>query len=162
MSYKTNFSEDGFTFIELMAVLALIGLLYYFALPSLKTNYYEKRTAFGSWFIANAQNFKTLSKAGGTEYFIYIDLDSESVWTGTDLGGKTADPRRLGAETNILGVEFLSGLRVDTGVVKIGFFKGGYSDGVIVYTNEGGKSFSYRMDPFMDEIQVINGLASWE
>lgn len=72
---------------------------------------------------------------------MYIDLDSEVVWTGSDMGGKNKNPRRLEGDTNIVAVEFISGLRVDTGVVRIGFFRGGYSDGVIVYTNEGWQAF---------------------
>jgi len=162
MLFKRSLSEKGFTFIELMAVLALISLLYFFALPSLKTSFEKKNTAFGSWFIANAKNLKTASKSGNAEYYMYIDLDSEVVWTGSDMGGKNKNPRRLEGDTNIVAVEFISGLRVDTGVVRIGFFRGGYSDGVIVYTNEDGKSFSYRMDPFLDDVPVISGHASWE
>lgn len=162
MLFKRHISEKGFTFIELMAVLALLGLLYFFALPSLKTSFEKKNTAFGSWFMANAKNFKTLSKSGGSEYYMYIDLDSEVVWTGSDMGEKNKNPRKLEGDTNIVAVEFISGLRVDTGVVRIAFFRGGYSDGVIVHTNEDGKSLSYRMDPFLDDVPVISGHASWE
>lgn len=162
MTVKKNSSENGFTFIELMAVLALVGLLYFFALPSIKTGFEQRYTAFGSWFIANARNFKTVSKSGSSEFYMYIDLDSETVWTGSDTGGKKNNPRKLDGDINILSVEFVSGLRVDSGVVRIGFFRGGYSDGVIVYSNEEGKSLSYRMDPFLDDISVINGHVSWE
>lgn len=154
--------DSGFTFIELMAVLALLGLLYFFALPSLKTGFYEKNTAFASWLISNEKNFKTASKSGQAEYYIFIDLDSEAVWTGSDLGGKPSEARRIDPETNILGAEFISGLKVDSGVLKISFYKGGHSDGVIIYTNEGGKSFSYRMDPFLDDIRVMEGHVGWE
>lgn len=162
MLFKRQNSEKGFTFIELMAVLALLGLLYSFALPSLKTSFEKRNTAFGSWFIANAKNFKTLSKGGGAEFYMYIDLDSETVWTGTDKGEKNKNARKLEGDTNIISVEFISGLRVDSGVVRIAFFRGGYSDGVIIHTNEDGKSLSYRMDPFLDDVPVISGHASWE
>lgn len=162
MPKEIDFSEQGFTFLELMAVLALVGLLYFFALPSLKTSYYDKKTPFAAWLVMNAQNFKTAAKAGASEYYLYLDLDSEAVWTGSGTGAKFSGARRVDQETNILGAEFISGLRVDSGVLRIGFFKGGYSDGVIIYTNEGGENFSYRMDPFLNEIRIMNGHVSWE
>ncbi len=156
-------AEDGFTFLELMAVLALLGLLYFFALPSVITSFEQRHTAFGSWLMANARNFRTVSQSGAAgDMYIYIDLDSESVWTGSGSGGKGSSPRKLDGDVNILSVEFISGLKVDSGVARIGFYSGGYSDGVIIYTSENGRSFSYRMEPFLDDIQTISGHVSWD
>lgn len=159
---KSMIRDEGFTFLELMAVLALLGLLYFFALPSLTTNFEKKNTAFGSWIVANAAKFKTASKNGSTGLYIYLDLDSEAVWTGADSVINKGVARKLGDNTDINYVEFISGLKVTSGVARIGFFKGGYSDGVIIHTTEHGKKMSYRLDPFLDGVTITEGSQSWE
>ena len=73
--------NSGFTLIELIVVVALLGLMLFFSLPRLQNNPFLDDTKKSSrWMIGKIQNLKEIAIRDQKRYTLHFDLDSGLVW----------------------------------------------------------------------------------
>ena len=69
--------NNGFTLIELIVVIALIGLMLFFSLPRLQHNpFLDDSNKSARWLIGKIQALKESAIRDQKQYALHIDLDS--------------------------------------------------------------------------------------
>jgi len=73
--------NDGFTLIELIVVISLIGLMLFFSLPRLQNNpFFDDSKKSSRWLIGKVQALKESAIRNQKQYTLHFDLDSGRIW----------------------------------------------------------------------------------
>ncbi|MCF8068681.1 MAG: type II secretion system GspH family protein [Desulfobacterales bacterium] len=74
-------STKGFTLIELIIVIALLGIMITFTVPKFNTTFFDNDiNASTRWFISNVPALKEKAKTTRTNYLLNINMDVNQLW----------------------------------------------------------------------------------
>ena len=160
---------SGFTLIELIVVVALLGLMLFFSLPRLQHNPFLNDTKKSSrWLISKVQTLKESAIRDQKRYTLHFDLDSGRVWetneamSPEEIESASIDSYQLPDDLQILDIEYPSRGKINSGHAKINFYKAGYTNKALVHMQDGDTYLSFLIEPFLSDVQFFEKYASFE
>lgn len=177
----------GFTLIELVVVMALIGLMVGFATPQLRSTLFENGAKKASrWFMVTIPAIKSKAVREQKVMALGVSLDQDKVWVvdpqpspkpaadGEDEDQEIEDedvleeaPAKqkifeLPSDVHIMDVEFPDQDRISVGETEIYFYNKGYSDHAIIHMEDSdGNRYSFMIEPFLPSIRRIDDYVSF-
>ena len=159
----------GFTLIELIFVIALIGLMLFFSLPRLQNNpFIDDSKKSARWLIGKVQTLKESAIRDQKQYSLHFDLDSGRIWetnesmSQEDHESAVLNSYALPEDVRIIDVEYPAKEKITTGQTEITFYKAGYTDKAFVHMQEGETYLSFLIEPFLSNVQVTEEYAGFE
>ena len=153
---------NGFTFIELIVVIALISIMLFFAIPKFQGNFLSDSTkAVSRWILINIPNLKEKAQKEQKRYILYVDFDANKLWISRETtAAETPQPEEINSyqlpnDIKLLDVEFPNQEVISTGQAKIYFDEKGYSDKVIIHIqNNDNERLSFLIETFLPRVRL--------
>ena len=154
-----NGQNDGFTLLELIVVISLLGIMLVLTVPRFHETLFLDESKTGSrWIIGKIQALKEAAVRNQKNYTLHIDLDSERFWetddsmSPEDIENASLNAAALPDGLKITDIEYPMQGRINSGQADITFYKGGYSDKVFIHLQDGDSEVSYLVEPFLSEV----------
>ena len=159
----------GFTLIELIVVIALMGLMLFFSLPRLQNNPFLNDAKESSrWLISKVQRLKESAIRDQKRYTLHFDLDSGKVWetnetmSPEDIESTMMDSYELPDDLRIIDIEYPSIGKIYSGQAEITFHKAGYTNKALVHMQDGDTYLSFLIEPFLPDVEFFDKYASFD
>jgi len=159
----------GFTLIELIVVIALMGLMLFFSLPRFQNNPFLNDTKKSSrWLISKVQTLRESALRDQKRYSLHFDLDSGRVWetneamSPEDIESSVMDSYELPEDLRIVDIEYPSKGKIYSGQAEITFYKTGYTNKALVHMQDGDAYLSFLIEPFLSNVQFFDKYASFD
>jgi prepilin-type N-terminal cleavage/methylation domain-containing protein len=166
-----NFRQnDGFTLIELIVVISLISLMFFFAIPRIQVDILSDNTRKVSrWIMLNVSALKEKAVHDQKRYVLHLSLDSNRLWvtseimSAEELEEAAAIGYNLPEDIKLLDVEYPDKEKISVGRADIYFYKKGYSDKAIIHiTNNDNEVLSFLIEPFLSRARLYNKYLEFE
>ena len=155
--------EAGFTLIELIVVISLMGLMVFFTLPRMGDNpFLDDSKQSSRWLIGKVRMLKESAIRDQKQHSLHFDLDSGLIWETNE--SMTEEDREEAALNNsyalpedlrIIDVEYPQKGKVYSGQAEITFYKAGYTDKAMVHMQEDDTYMSFLIEPFLTHVQFF-------
>ena len=159
----------GFTLLELIVVIALLGIMLIFTVPRFHETLFLDRTKTGSrWIIGKIQALKEAALRNQKQYSLHINLDTEQFWeTHASMSAEELENAELNASPlpgglKIADIEYPVRGKITSGQTDITFYKNGASDKVLIHLQDGDEYVSFLIEPFLSEVIRYEMYASFE
>ena len=159
----------GFTLIELIVVLALMGLMLFFSLPRLQNNpFLDDSKKSSRWLIGKIQSLKESAIRDQKLYILHFDLDSGRVWetnesmSQEDIENAVLNSYALPDDLRIIDIEYPTKGKISSGQAAITFYKAGYTDKALVHLQDGDTYLSFLIEPFLPNVQFFEKYAGFD
>jgi prepilin-type N-terminal cleavage/methylation domain-containing protein len=166
-----NFRQNnGFTLIELIVVISLISLMFFFAIPRIQVDVLSDNTRKVSrWIMLNVSALKEKAVHDQKRYALHLSLDSNRLWVTNDTLSEeefeeaAATGYNLPEEIKLLDVEYPDKEKISAGRADIYFYKKGYSDKAIIHIkNNDNEVLSFLIEPFLSRARLYNKYLEFE
>lgn len=154
--------DAGFTFLELVVVMAILALLFFFSLPSLDSYIFTNPSKKVARLIAStAQDLKQRALKDQKEYRLYIASDAGEIWVeDASMDEKTSAEARKNGFTlpQDMGIElpgFSSAGDDPSAVAMVRFYPRGYSDGVEILLVRDEQKLLLVIEPFLSQVEIV-------
>lgn len=162
--------NNGFTLIELIVVISLIGLTLFFAIPRFKDSVLSDNTKKVSrWIVAKVHTLKAGAVRDQKLYILHINLDSNRLWMTNELMSEqelqnaAQNAYVLPDDIQVLDVEYPDEEIITEGQADIHFYKRGYSDKAMIHIeNNDHEQLSFLIEPFLSRIKVYEKYEGFE
>ena len=159
----------GFTLIELIVVIALMGLMLFFTLPRLGDNpFLDDSRQSSRWLIGKFQSLRESAIRDQKQYSLHFDLDSGRIWeTNESMSPEDIEDAALNSsyflpdELRIVDIEYPQKGKIYTGQADINFYKAGYTDKALVHMQEGDTYLTFLIEPFLSNVQFFETYAGF-
>lgn len=161
-------AAEGFTLVELVVVILLIGLMFSFALPKMDGLLFSDGSeTVERWIILNTRELKSRAVRDQIDYILHADINSNLFYITSEEMDEEAENAAvrngftLPGDVRVAEIVYPFELSDEEEETEDGirFYKKGYSDSAIIHieTTDGDK-ISYVIEPFLSEVTVKNGL----
>jgi prepilin-type N-terminal cleavage/methylation domain-containing protein len=162
--------NNGFTLIELIVVISLISLMFFFAIPRIQVDILSDNTRkVSQWIMLNISSLKEKAVHDQKRYVLHLSLDSNRLWVSNDtmsaeeLEDAAAIGYNLPEDIKLLDVEYPGKEKISVGQADIYFYKKGYSDKAIIHiTNNDNEVLSFLIEPFLSRARLYNKYLEFE
>ena len=162
--------QAGFTLIELIVVISLMGLMLFFTLPRMGDNpFLDDSKQSSRWLIGKVQMLKEIAIRDQKQHSLHFDLDSGLIWETNE--SMTVEDREEAALNNsyslpddlrIIDIEYPQKGKVDSGQAEITFYKAGYTDKALVHMQEDDTYMSFLIEPFLSHVQFFEDYVGFD
>lgn len=161
--------NSGFTLIELIVVVTLLGLMLFFSLPRLQNNPFLDDTKKSSrWLIGKIQTLKESAIRDQKRYTLHFDLDSGRVWethesmSPENLENAELESYELPDNIRIIDIEYPTKGKIYSGQAEITFYKAGHTDKALVHMQDDDTDLSFLIEPFLSDVQLFEQYAGFD
>jgi len=167
--FRPDAQPAGFTLIELMVVIALIGLMLFFSLPRFQDNpFLDDSRQSARWLIGKVQSLKESAIRDQKQYSLHFDLGSGRIWvTNESMSAEDIESAALNSgyslpdDLRIIDIEYPEKGKIVSGEAELIFYKAGYTDKALIHMQEGDSYLSFLVEPFLSNIQFYDSYASF-
>ena len=163
-------NSNGFTLIELIVVISLMGLMLFFTLPRMGDNpFLDDSKQSSRWLIGKVQMLKESAIRDQKQHSLHFDLDSGLIWETNE--SMTVEDREEAALNNsyalpedlrIIDIEYPQKGKVYSGQAEITFYRAGYTDKALVHMQENDTYMSFLIEPFLSNVQFFEGYVGFD
>lgn len=165
-------NETGFTLIELIVVLVIMGGFLFFALPKLHnfSLFSGRDNALGKT-IQLIESLKARAVTENKDYLMHIDLNAGLVWVSDEtmdeeqIAGAKTGAFQFSGSTMLTGVEFFRPPTPDANTIDeflIRFYRQGYSDMALIHLRSGDNDFTIMVEPFVAKVELYESAISFD
>jgi len=170
IEFGCNTNQDGFTLIELIVVISLMGLMLFFTLPRLGDNpFLEDSKQSSRWLIGKVQTLKERAIREQKQHSLHFDLDSGRIWeTNESMSAEDIENAALNSsyslpdDLRIIDIEYPHKGKTYSGQAEITFYKAGYTDKVLVHMQEEESYLSFLIEPFLANVQFFESYTGFD
>ncbi len=160
----------GFTLIELIVVIALMGIMLFFSLPRLQGNPFENEANLSTrWLVGKITMLRENAVRNGRRYSLHLDLDTGRIWetsaamTPEDIERAALnDSYALPDGVRLVDVEFARKGKQNSGLAEIIFYRTGYADKALIHLQEDETYRSILIEPFLSDVAIFEKYADFE
>ncbi len=159
----------GYTLLELIVVMALIGIVFFFALPRFEGSFLiDDAKHSARWLLGKVRNLREESLRTRHARVLHIDLDTNRVWeTVETMSLEEADRATQRAQevpggARLAGVDFPTRGRVTAGRADIRFYGDGHTDRVLIHLRHGSDVQSFLLEPFLARVKIFDTMVGFE
>jgi prepilin-type N-terminal cleavage/methylation domain-containing protein len=154
----------GFTLIELVAVVALISIMLFLAIPRFQSDFFTDSTKKVSrWIMYKVPALKENAFRKQKKYVLHVGIDSEKLWithegmSDEELQDAEMDGYKLPDDIKLQDVEFPDEQVISAGRADIYFYEKGYSDKAIIHmVHDDDHRLSFLIEPFLPQVHLYN------
>lgn len=168
-NYGLLYPNCGFTLMELIVVITLIGIMLFFSLPRLQHNpFLDDPKKSARWLIGKVQILRENAVRDQKQYTLHLDLDSGRMWetnesmSPEELENAALQGYALPDGMRIIDLEYPSQGKTDSGRAEIRFYRAGYADKALIHLQDGDSYQSFLIEPFLTDIKFFEKYASFE
>ena len=161
--------NGGFTLLELIVVMALIGIVFFFAIPRFQSSpFFDDAKKSDRWLIGKLQALREEALRTHQRQTLHIDLGTGRIWNTTAaMSPEEVDRAVLQAQLlpgggRVVSVDFAGRGRVAAGQADIRFYRDGHSEMVLIHLQHGDAFSSFLIEPFLSRVQVFDTLVGFE
>lgn len=159
----------GFTMVELIIVVLIISVMVFFSVPVFKNSgFFQGRDKGVNQLILMIQSLKQRSIDHKKDYSLHFSQNTARVWIIDSAMDEQAREKAAENGMDLLGnwqltqVKFPGDSQHNQRHPVIGFSQKGYSDMAIIHLTDGERSVSLKIEPFLMEIQQMEGHVSFD
>ena len=160
----------GYTLIELVVVMALISIMFFFAMPRFRENVLTDQVRKTSrWVITQTRHLKQQSIREKKDYILHVDMDSHKLWISDPDMEEAAlekaedEAFQLPEDVEVIDVEFPVRGKISTGQADIYFYAKGYSDKALIHIQQDSeRQVSFLIEPFLPQTKYIEDYAEFD
>jgi prepilin-type N-terminal cleavage/methylation domain-containing protein len=166
---ETNTRSNGFTLIELVVVIALIGIILFVTVPNFQHLFSDETRKTSQWILLQVPKHRALAVSETRIHTLHVDMAEQRLWfsnmdmSDEELSSAMTRGLELDDSVRLLDVAYSYGDSVNSGEAQILFFPKGYSDKAIIHMEgENGDQCSFIIEPFLSKVEIIEGYADFE
>lgn len=166
---RPSFRKDGFTLIELVVVMALIGIMMFVTIPNFQHLLTDDMRETSQWILLQVPKFKAKAIAKNQQYELHADMENRRLWFSNS--GMSDDEMRSAMEqgfqlsdsVQIVDVLYPDDESFNGGDALICFYPKGYSDKAVLHLEkDNGDRRSFLFEPFLTQIDMTEGYVDFE
>jgi len=156
--------KGGFTLVELVVVVALVGIILTFSVPRFRKGIVSDGFRHATrYFMATIPALRDRAVREQKDYILHIDIEANRLWITSD--GMTEEEANkaaisshiLAEDVSITAVEFPGVVPVTYGQVGIRIYRKGYSDKAIIrLSDQDDRQRSLLIEPFLQRVRLYD------
>ncbi|GAB6097753.1 hypothetical protein JCM14469_40070 [Desulfatiferula olefinivorans] len=162
--------QRGFTFIEIIVVIVLIGLMFSFALPRMDgLLYMDNRDRVSRWVVLNVEHLKGLSVKKQVRYILHVDISANAFWISEEgmEEDALAEARKSGfalpPDIRLVDIIYPFPGREDDTRSEVFFYPQGYCDHAVIHMENADRDkLSFVIEPFLPPVGIRDGFVMFD
>lgn len=160
---------SGYTLLELIVVMALIGIVFFFAIPRFEGSFFlDDAKQSSRWLIGKLQALREEALRTRRLMVLHIDLDTGLLWeTSEALTPEEADrairrAQRLPGGGRVVSLDFAHQGKVSEGRADVRFYRDGHTDRVLIHLRHGDTYTSFLLEPFLSQVRMFDHVVGFD